>query len=293
MQGICHAAAAKRIAGPGNMHVEAMKCGGHGDIVENTQDLKKRQNEIRDEVMSSMKDTAPRKLILFDIDGTLIRVGHSSHGAALEYGVRCSAGKSVDAHSIDLAGRTDSAIVLSLLGLAGYAPEEGREMLPAVFESMIEYYGAHEKDLRPYVFCEALDILRRFSHIEGFFLGLLTGNHEAVAWHKLKMAGIDTFFRDGAFGNEAEVRADLIPVALERINRKWSAGFGTRDVVIIGDTPRDIECGKCHGALTVAVATGGFAAVSLEAYGADLVLENLGDSDLILELLGSDCEASR
>ncbi len=102
---------------------------------------------------------------------------------------------------------------------------------------------------------------------------------------KLGSAGLAHYFSVGGFGSDHELRGRLPTVALERAEVHWGRTFLASESVIIGDTPRDIDCGREVGAVTVAVATGNFTAGELEAAGADVVLEDLGDVESCVELL--------
>ncbi|MBM3710626.1 MAG: hypothetical protein FJW61_09430, partial [Actinobacteria bacterium] len=111
-------------------------------------------------------------------------------------------------------------------------------------------------------------------------VGLLTGNWKKGAYIKLGYYGLSKYFRFGAFGDDAILRDDLVAFAIKRSN--LNSGINIKDVVIIGDTPMDIRCAKNNGATSVAVATGRFKVEELYREGADLVLENLADTNQII-----------
>lgn len=219
-------------------------------------------------------------LLLFDIDGTLTigGPGKAAFGVALErtYG---TAGPIVN-H--DFSGKTDPLILRELLAAAGRAPHEIEAGLPrfrdlylAELEARI---GADPVAVLPGV-RELLDALTARDDVH---LGLVTGNVTGGARVKLGSVGLWDRFPVGAFGCDHEVRDELPPVALQRARAHWGRPFLGEDTVVIGDTPRDVACGKAVGAATVAVTTGRFSAEALERAGADRVLPGFADVDAAL-----------
>ncbi|MHC9542285.1 MAG: HAD family hydrolase [Vulcanimicrobiota bacterium] len=224
-------------------------------------------------------------LLLFDIDGTLVMPGHTRHGDAIQDAVACHTGKQISPHEVDPDGKTDSGIILEMLCRAGCAKEKSQRLLPLVLETMAEKFISIREDLTPFVYPEALQALGSLSKHSRYILGLLTGNHENVAWHKLRMAGIDHYFSLGSFGNESVERHALVPIAVKRAERKCGCSISTENVAVIGDTPRDIACGKRNNVRTVAVATGASPLSELLQHGADLTLIDLGEFEKITDLL--------
>ena len=115
-------------------------------------------------------------------------------------------------------------------------------------------------------------------------IGLLTGNFEVIAAMKLGHYGLDRRFTFGGYGDDHLVRRDLLPMAIERARDVGIDATASR-VVVIGDTPLDVDCAHAHGALAVAVATGSHSAAALQEAGADVVVETLEDSRLIEQVL--------
>ena len=118
-------------------------------------------------------------------------------------------------------------------------------------------------------------LVKQFHEQEDVQLGLLTGNLQEMAYLKLSQINLDGYFPFGAFGCDAENRNELPAFALARATSHTGRTFSGKNVVVIGDTPRDIECGKMIGAMTVGVATGHFTADELAAHEPDVVLETL------------------
>jgi phosphoglycolate phosphatase-like HAD superfamily hydrolase len=112
----------------------------------------------------------------------------------------------------------------------------------------------------------------------------LTGNLLPVARFKLDLVDLARYFdfEVGAFGSDHHIRANLVPIAAERAARRYGRPFAGRDVVVIGDTPNDIDCGRAAGARTIAVATGPFSVADLRAHGADVALDSLADTEAVV-----------
>jgi phosphoglycolate phosphatase len=225
---------------------------------------------------SGKDDEIVRTLVLFDIDGTLVAGGPAKgafHHALLSvYG---EAGP-IDAH--EFSGKTDPQIARELLRLGGL--EEGA--IDGGFPRLWEVYLAeletrlqsHPVTVLPGVapLVEALDARGDVA------VGLVTGNILGGARLKLTSGGLPTW-AVGAFGSDHEFRNELPGIALRRASDAWGVTFSPDRVVVVGDTPRDVECGRHHGTRTVGVATGNFTADVLAAAGATRVLQTFEDLD--------------
>lgn len=230
--------------------------------------------------------TTPKPLLLFDIDGTLVKGGNgkSSFRVALEdlYG---TAGP-IDAW--DFSGKTDPQIARELLNAAGLDDHRINVDLHRIWD---RYLGglANELAARPMQILpgvvDLLDALQPFEAEGALALGLVTGNLAEGADLKLKSVGLAQHFAVGGFGSDHEDRTALPPVALDRARARWNHPFAASRSVIIGDTPRDVACGRANGMRTVAVATGRFSVGELEAAGADWVLDSFAQTEQVLDLL--------
>jgi phosphoglycolate phosphatase-like HAD superfamily hydrolase len=129
------------------------------------------------------------------------------------------------------------------------------------------------------------ELLDALVAVEGVALGLVTGNIAGGAELKLASAGLWDRFAVGGYGSDHEERDHLPGIALERARVYWRAELPARDAVIVGDTPRDVACGRAGGTRTLAVATGSFGLEDLRAAGADHVVEDLSVTDRMVELL--------
>lgn len=219
---------------------------------------------------------------MFDIDGTLIDSGGAGTRAmdsAFEemFSVR-SAFK-----EIRMDGKTDPQIInegLELHGIensSGVVPEFCRTYVRHLKNDISGNRGHVKKGVR-----EVLDALMSRS---GYVMGLLTGNIEEGARIKLEYFGLDSYFSLGAFGSDDEDRNRLLPLAINKMFDKTGQRVIFSDCAVIGDTPRDIECSKPYGALAIAVATGSYPFRVLAAAGADVVLEDLSDTDGLINRL--------
>jgi phosphoglycolate phosphatase len=214
------------------------------------------------------------RLILFDIDGTLLDCGPQVRPALVEALMEVFGTAGVHG-TYDLAGRTDPRIVLDLLTAAGFSEEEVRARLPAVRATYIEKLERvlDRQGMRLHAgVCEALEELAARKDV---VLGLLTGNWEPGARTKLSRFDLNRFFRFGAFGCDAIDRSDLPPVAFERAERLLGRRFDPKEALIVGDTLHDVACARAHGIPVLAVATGRTSAETLRAGGADRVVMDL------------------
>ncbi|MDE3075056.1 MAG: haloacid dehalogenase-like hydrolase [Chloroflexota bacterium] len=208
-------------------------------------------------------------LFLLDVDGTLLATGGPYHGPALEDAVRDVCGVEPDATALVLAGRTDSEILLEMMRTAGAADPE-RQLDRAIARAVAHFRSHLPMDLRKQVLPGVVDALELFRQ-EGAELGLVTGNIAEIAWTKMECSGLGRYFAFGAFGDESSVRADLPLLAAKRAGR----AFAPENSYVIGDTPRDIDCGRACRMKTVAVATGRYTSAELEPYHPTCLCANL------------------
>lgn len=218
------------------------------------------------------------KLILFDIDGTLMDSGGAGTKAvqsAISEVLNISENK-LTKSKVPMAGKTDPQILKEMLGMLGVSFDN--TLLDAILRSYLKHLsveiGTNGKRLKPSVI-ETLDWLGRLS---GAHLGLLTGNIEQGARIKLHSFGIWERFGFGAYGSDNEDRNMLLPEALRRFKALTGKEVTFRDCIVIGDTPRDVECSKPYGAYALAVATGPYDMQALLETEADAVIEDLTEA---------------
>jgi phosphoglycolate phosphatase-like HAD superfamily hydrolase len=230
------------------------------------------------------------KLILFDIDGTLLWTDGAGR-RAIHRALLDEAGTTGPIDSYRFDGKTDRQIVRELLTLAGHPEADAEGRITAVCRRYVEVLEG-ELDRAPNATRLMPGIAALLSALEEqesqgrAMVGLLTGNVKPGAELKLHAAGVDPArFAVGAYGSDAERRAELPPIAAQRAAERARRAFVGPDVVIIGDTPDDVACGRPFGARAVAVATGFYDVTALRATGAAHVFEALDDTAAVLDAL--------
>lgn len=216
-------------------------------------------------------------LLLFDIDGTLTTGGPGK--AAFRVALERTYGTAGPIVNHDFSGKTDPLLLRELLTAAGHAPHEIEAGRPRFWDLYLAELEARIDADPVTVLPGARELIGALEARSDARLGLVTGNVRAGARVKLGPVGLWEKFPVGAFGCDHETRDELPPIALRRAARHWGRPFRGGDAVVIGDTPRDVACGKAAGAATVAVATGRFSARALEEAGADHVLPGFADVD--------------
>lgn len=225
------------------------------------------------------------KLLLFDIDGTLIR----SHGAGREtiaLALTEIFGTAGPINNYKMSGKTDPRIITDLLLAAGFNDGEITSKLPDVYRLMAENGRAifPQRDMQPCL--GVLPLLEALRQRPDVVLGLVTGNIAETAPLKLAAAGIDpTQFRLGAYGSDSLDRNQLPAIAMQRAADLTGHLYDGNNTVVIGDTPADILCARAGRATAVAIASGWHAAHTLARYQPDHLLENLNDTEKMLEIL--------
>lgn len=227
------------------------------------------------------------KLVLFDIDGTLVK----SRGAgrkAIHQALLEEFGSAGPIDQIRFDGKTDPQIVSELLRAAGHPDANDAECLRRVCDTYVQLleFELTQGGGEVWPLAGVHAILDTLESRSDAVVGLLTGNIERGAQLKLRRAGLAwDRFRVGAFGSDAAARRDLPPVAVERAEAVMGRTPGGHDVVIIGDTPADVSCGESVGARAIAVATGSYSEAELTATGAYCVLNDLADTDVVVEAI--------
>ena len=224
-----------------------------------------------------------KRLVLFDIDGTLLTGGPAKeafHLALLE--VFGTAGP-ID--TWDFSGKTDPQIARELLTEAGLECHRIDSGLPSLWSQYVYELETRLPSLPPRAHPGVVALLSHLGEVEETPLGLLTGNVREGARLKLTAAGLHSWFAVGAYGSDHESRNELPPIALRRARDHWGIEFPAGSMVVIGDTPRDVACGRLAGARTIAVATGRFDTEVLERAGPDHVLPDFRDTGRVLEAI--------
>ena len=224
------------------------------------------------------------RLILFDIDGTLVDT-RGAGGRAMASAGRSLFGEAFSFEGVDFAGSLDSVIFMNAAERHGldyhehHAPfrETYGEHLRMMFDS-----GEHDSIRLPGVNA----LLSTLAERDDVVLGLLTGNYGHTGPMKLETCGIDhRVFEITAFGDEALTRPDLVALAMEKYRLAHDEAIDPSRVIVIGDTPKDVHCAKAHHCVSFAVATGRSSVQELRKTGADIVAADLSDPSPVLALL--------
>jgi phosphoglycolate phosphatase len=214
-----------------------------------------------------------RALVLFDIDGTLVRRAGPHHREALVAGIRKVTGLETTTDGIPVQGMLDPVILTAMMRNAGAKREAIREAMPGILRAAERHY------LRV---CPALtdkhcpgveDALRKLER-RGILLALVTGNLTRIGWRKLERAGLRAFFRFGAFGEMAATRGGLARIAIrEARGHGWIARGAP--VSLIGDAPADVKAARQNRIRSIAVQTGLTPVPELAALAPDFLLPDL------------------
>ena len=225
------------------------------------------------------------RLVLFDVDGTLV----STRGAgrrALERAMRDVYGSAGAIDAYDFHGKTDPLIVRDLLTAAGKSHETIEAGLLSCFSRYLvhlEQEIGHGAEVTLYAGVKKLvEILATRTDV---LLGLLTGNIEGGARLKLSPTGLLPYFKLGAYGSDSADRAALPAIAAQRARMLTGRAFPGDTVVIVGDTPLDIECARAYGAMAAAVATGRHTLEDLELHHPDVLFPDLSRVEAVLAAL--------
>jgi phosphoglycolate phosphatase-like HAD superfamily hydrolase len=232
-----------------------------------------------------------RPLVLFDLDGTLLRAGDRAHQRALLDGVRDVLGVEPVFAGVPLAGRLDGQIVHDLVAEHGLAAADVDAALPAIAARTTErYLEATARDgwtgaVLPGV-VPLLDALEQPGPDgDRWVVGVLTGNLEGVARARLEHAGLAHRLHLGAFGDANVERWELVAVAMGACSDHHGGSHVVARTVLVGDTPRDVEAAARAGARSLAVPTGPIAPDTLAASGPDAMVDDLTDTARVVALL--------
>ena len=204
------------------------------------------------------------RLVLFDIDGTILTDRGASRGAFAD-ALRAVYAYAGDLSRYDFSGRTDPQIAHMVLRDAGLPEDEIERALPRLWETYLAGLARNATSERVHVFPGIRELLAELARHGEVVLALLTGNIEPGARLKLGAPELNHYFPFGAFGSDSADRTRLPPIAMQRAAAHLGREFRGRDVVIIGDSIYDVRCGAPYDATTIAVASGKTPAEMLRA----------------------------
>jgi phosphoglycolate phosphatase len=216
-----------------------------------------------------------RALILFDIDGTLVRRAGPHHRDALVEGIRRVTGLDTTTAGIPVQGMLDRDILTIMLRTAGASRATIRQALPEIQRAAERYYLRVCPEIQEKRCPSVTAVLDRLTR-RGILLGLVTGNLTRIGWHKLHRADLRHYFRFGAFGEMAATRGRLARMAIREAR---SQGWISQDapISLIGDSPNDVIAARGNGIRSIAVRTGITPVAELEAERPDFLLATLRD----------------
>jgi phosphoglycolate phosphatase len=221
-----------------------------------------------------------QRLLLWDIDGTLISTGAAGH-RAIGLATAQRFGGGLD--GVEIAGRTDTGIAHQIL--AKYGEPVTEESVSALLDLYLELLALELPRSKGQVLPGVLPLLQRLAQQPGTSLGLLTGNLKRGAQLKLEHYRLWQFFAFGAFANDHHDRNQLGAFALTRAEKGTGIKFESARVDVIGDTGHDIACGKAFGARTIAIATGSWPRKKLSEYAPDFLFDDLSAVDDVIAAL--------
>ena len=222
-----------------------------------------------------------KKLLLFDIDSTLITMQRGAQRAIMSHAARRAFGYEIPEDAVPpLSGKTDRQIIAEIntnLGL----PTTNLEFTTDEFlEGLREITPKFSTEHTVQALAGACKIVEYYHHHANVELALVTGNNRECAYFKLAPIGLEKYFPFGAFGCDHHDRRMLPPLAIERANNAFpSHRFTHENTLVLGDAPGDIACAQANNIPILAVATGRYSVSELQALGADAVLENFSDTE--------------
>lgn len=224
------------------------------------------------------------KLVIFDLDQTLVEL-ISIHDAAIKELFKTYFGVDASLREIDFAGRSLTENIAELARLKGIPHSEFTKKSTLLLE---RYEKIFQEKIPPsasdYILPGVKPLLDELSKT-GNFIVLYTGDSPGVTRSILEVTGLDKYFRVSVYGTEAKSRVDTARLAIKKAEKLTGVRFNGKDVVIVGDSVRDVECGKQLNALTIAVATGFHSEKELLSKKPDYLFKNLENYWKVLEII--------
>jgi phosphoglycolate phosphatase-like HAD superfamily hydrolase len=224
-----------------------------------------------------------KKLLLFDIDGTLLTSGGAGE-RALRLGFRDRFGIDDDLATVEIAGRTDSGIVRQML--ATHRLPETPENIAAFFDGYLHHLEREIPRTPGRLLPGILPLLDALKGRDDIVLALLTGNLARGAEIKLRHYGVWHYFEFGAYADDHHNRNELGNFARARARTQHGIDFPAEHIYVLGDTPHDIACARAIGARAIAIATGKYTRDDLTPHAPDYLFDDLGDVERVLAVVG-------
>ncbi len=217
------------------------------------------------------------KLVLFDIDGTLMDES-PTHTASFDYVCKQIYGVNTDTKSFPRHGMTDIGIMYGLLKKHSIPEAEIKNKLDTAFQAMVNYVSTNIQP-EDYKLLDNVKNMLDALKVNGFISGILTGNIKPIAEIRLKHAGIENYFVAGGYGSDDIIRSRLVDYAIKR----YGKDINRSEIYLIGDTPLDIKAAREASTKAIGVATGIYPITDLGS--ADLVLKNFKDINKLIDFL--------
>ncbi len=223
------------------------------------------------------------RLLLFDIDGTLLTVDHGLGRTIVAEILFEELGFQGTVDGFDYHGKTDRGIMRELATIAGWG--EAGDHIGAMEDALLRKWESRLAAAHVTLLPGVLSLLLELSARPDIYLALVTGNLERAARMKLDPVALNGYFPIGAFGSDHENRRMLPPLALQRASVHYGRDFRPERAVVIGDSHRDIDCARASGIPSIAVATGVLSRDELATHDPDLLLDSLTDIDTFLDFV--------
>lgn len=234
----------------------------------------------------------PSRLVLFDIDGTILGTSRTIWKDPVKEVLEKIFKDIGDPRTIDTSqyrqgGKTDPQIFYDILGLNGIPEERVTQLLPIMRDEYLKALRAKIAERPDYIILKpgVVRLIQKIHSHPEILMGLLTGNYEEGARLKLQPHDLNQYFPFGAFGDGTRQRSDLPQRGLDAAEKYAGHKFFRKEIVLIGDTPNDIHCGRHLHVRVIAVATSNYSVDVLRAEGPDYVFENLSDTEKVLQAI--------
>jgi len=222
------------------------------------------------------------KLVLFDIDGTLIKSSRG-HSTAFSEAFRKVYGIDTNIDIINHHGMTDQQIIIEVLKKNGLDEQTIKSKIEKCIKAMIKSFNEIVNNSEIIVLEGVRELLKELDK-NNVLMGLVTGNLEPIARSKLKKVGLNHYFKFGGFGSDDINRTNLVRIAIKRVKENFDFKLNN-NVFLFGDAPREIKAGKEAGVKTIGVTTGIYSKEQLKDAGADFIFESLKNTNKILKII--------
>jgi phosphoglycolate phosphatase-like HAD superfamily hydrolase len=236
--------------------------------------------------ISAMRKIGQR-VLLFDIDGTLLDPKRE-YELIFKNMLQDVYGVNIQIDHYDMAGKTDWRILTDLLQGAGLEDVEIEAKRTLAFRVYARYIKEYTQNSSMFLLPGIKVLLDQLKADEGFVLGIVSGNTQAIVPYKLRAVGLNpSQFLFGGYGSDHIDRNWLPKIALERFARMQGVPVAADDVLVIGDTPHDIRCARHNGLKVMCVTTGHYDRAALAKHQPDYLLDDLGDTKKVMAIFRS------